>query len=84
MQSALSREGQDPGVDEAIRADLVNTDLLFRVLAMLFPGLEPGPLVAELRERLTEELDYTVEASNQRFFAADASSPASWFISVLR
>jgi predicted unusual protein kinase regulating ubiquinone biosynthesis (AarF/ABC1/UbiB family) len=73
---------QYPGVDDAIRADLVNTDLLFRVLGMMFPGLEPGPLVAELRERLTEELDYHNEASNQRFFAdAFAGHP---FISVPR
>ena len=35
----------------------------------MFPGLDPGPLVDELRERLTEELDYTNEAENQRFFA---------------
>jgi len=60
---------QYPGVDDAIRADLVNTDLLFRVLGTMFPGLEPAPLVAELRERLSEELDYRVEAANQRFFA---------------
>lgn len=73
---------QYPGVDEAIRADLVNTDLLFRVLGMMFPGLEPGPLVEELRERLTEELDYCNEASNQRFFGdAFAGHP---FISVPR
>ncbi len=36
---------------------------------MLFPGLEPGPIVAELRERLVEELDYRLEADNQRLFA---------------
>jgi predicted unusual protein kinase regulating ubiquinone biosynthesis (AarF/ABC1/UbiB family) len=60
---------QYPGVDDAIRADLVNTDLLFRMLGTMFPGLDPAPLVAELRERLTEELDYGVEAANQRFFA---------------
>ena len=60
---------QYPGVDEAIRADLVNTDLLFRVLGTMFPGLDPAPLVAELRERLTEELDYGIEAANQRLFA---------------
>jgi predicted unusual protein kinase regulating ubiquinone biosynthesis (AarF/ABC1/UbiB family) len=60
---------QYPGVDDAIRADLTNTDLLFRVLGMMFPGLDPGPLVRELRERLVEELDYGVEAENQRFFA---------------
>ena len=60
---------QYPGVDDAIRADLVNTDLLFRVLGTMFPGLDPGPLVNELRDRLTEELDYGAEANNQRFFA---------------
>jgi predicted unusual protein kinase regulating ubiquinone biosynthesis (AarF/ABC1/UbiB family) len=38
-------------------------------MGMLFPGLEPGPLVAELRERLVEELDYRLEAENQRLFA---------------
>jgi predicted unusual protein kinase regulating ubiquinone biosynthesis (AarF/ABC1/UbiB family) len=87
VHRAVTRSGvpvavkvQYPGVDQAIRADLVNTDLLFRVLGMMFPGLDPGPLVGELRERLTEELDYTVEASNQRFFAdAFAGHP---FISV--
>src|SRR5262249_49155721 len=40
---------QYPGVDDAIRADLVNTDVLFRALSLLFPGLDPGPLVDELR-----------------------------------
>lgn len=73
---------QYPGVDEAIRADLMNTDVLFRILGMMFPGLEPGPLVQELRERLTEELDYGTEAANQRFFA-DAFSEHP-FISVPR
>ena len=29
---------------------------------MMFPGLDPGPLVDELRERLIEELDYGIEA----------------------
>jgi predicted unusual protein kinase regulating ubiquinone biosynthesis (AarF/ABC1/UbiB family) len=77
---AVAVKVQYPGVDDAIRADLVNTDLLFRVLGMMFPGLDPGPLVEELRERLTEELDYENEAANQRFFAdAFAGHP---FISV--
>jgi predicted unusual protein kinase regulating ubiquinone biosynthesis (AarF/ABC1/UbiB family) len=66
---AVAVKVQYPGVEAAIRADLVNTDLLFRALGMMFPGLDPGPLVDELRERLTEELDYGVEAENQRFFA---------------
>jgi len=34
------------------------------------PGLEIKPLLAELRERVMEELDYTLEANSQRAFAA--------------
>ncbi len=60
---------QYPGVDEAIEADLENTDMLFAMLGTLFPGMDPEPIVAELRERLTEELDYRVEAANQLLFA---------------
>lgn len=60
---------QYPGVAEAITADLGNTELLFAMLGMLFPGMEPGPIVEELRERVLEELDYHLEADNQRLFA---------------
>lgn len=60
---------QYPGVDEAIRADLANSDLLFGAMGMLFSGMDPEPIVTELRERLVEELDYRIEASNQRRFA---------------
>jgi predicted unusual protein kinase regulating ubiquinone biosynthesis (AarF/ABC1/UbiB family) len=66
---AVAVKVQYPGVDEAIAADLDNSDLLFRIMGMLFPGLEPGPLVEELRARLTEEVDYRLEADNQRLFA---------------
>jgi len=59
---------QYPGVDEAIRSDLANSDLLFGAMGMLFSGLDPEPIVTELRERLVEELDYRIEASNQRRF----------------
>jgi predicted unusual protein kinase regulating ubiquinone biosynthesis (AarF/ABC1/UbiB family) len=76
VHQAVTRSGlgvavkvQYPGVDDAIRADLVNTDVLFRALSLLFPGLEPRPLVEELRARLVEELDYKNEAENQRLFA---------------
>src|SRR5262249_7696286 len=66
---AVAVKVQYPGVDDAIRADLVNTDFLFRALSLLFPGLDPKPLVEELRARLVEELDYRIEASNQCLFA---------------
>lgn len=61
---------QYPGVDRAVAADLENTDLLFNVMSMLFPGMDPKPIVAELRDRLLEELDYRIEADHQRLFAA--------------
>jgi predicted unusual protein kinase regulating ubiquinone biosynthesis (AarF/ABC1/UbiB family) len=79
---AVAVKVQYPGVDDAIRSDLVETDLLFRLLGVLFPGLDPAPLVGELRERLTEELDYANEAANQRFFADEYRDHP--FISVPR
>lgn len=66
---AIAIKVQYPGVAEAVAADLGNADWLFGMLATLFPGLEPGPVVAELKERLTEELDYVAEARNQRYYA---------------
>ena len=59
---------QYPGVDQAVAADLENTDLLFQLMGMLFPGLDPAPIVGELRDRLLEELDYRNEAVNQQLF----------------
>lgn len=60
---------QYPGVAEAIRADLANVGLLYQMMAMFYPALDPKPVVDELRERITEELDYELEAKNQRTFA---------------
>ncbi len=77
VHRAMTRDGravavkvQYPGVDDAIRADLDNTDVLFRMIGLAFPGLDAKAVVDELRARLTEELDYTIEAANQRLFAA--------------
>nr|MBA2497348.1 AarF/ABC1/UbiB kinase family protein [Acidimicrobiia bacterium] len=66
---AVAVKVQYPGVDTAIKADLGNAGVLFSAMGMLFPGLEPGPLVEELRARLIEELDYEREGANQRLFA---------------
>lgn len=66
---AVAVKVQYPGVDDAIRGDLANAPVLFGALRAAFPGLDTKPLVAELRERITEELDYLLEAENQRLFA---------------
>lgn len=60
---------QYPGADEALRADLRQLGRFSRLLQPLVPGVEIKPLIAELRERMTEELDYRDEADNQRAFA---------------
>ena len=60
---------QYPGVDAAVRSDLENTGLLMNAVSLLFPGLDPIPIVTELKERLVEELDYVGEARNQQLFA---------------
>ncbi len=76
VHRAMTRDGravavkvQYPGVDEAIDSDLDNLDMLFGGMGMVFNGLDPEPLVIELKARLREELDYIKEAENQRRFA---------------
>jgi len=59
---------QYPGVADAIRADLQNVAVLYRMMAMFYPALDPKPVVDELRTRLVEELDYRREARNQQAF----------------
>ncbi len=76
VHRARTREGQDvavkvqyPGVDEAIRADLANADMLFQTVAAMFGGFNPQELLQEVVSRMTEEFDYTREAANQQHFA---------------
>ena len=60
---------QYPGVDRAIESDLRNAGMLGTLLKQGFGGLEPDEMVAEIKERLAEELDYSLEARNQQAFA---------------
>ena len=61
---------QYPGAEEALRSDLRQLSRMSRLIQPLVPGLEIKPLIAELRDRMEEELDYRDEAENQRVFAA--------------
>ena len=69
-------KAQYPGVADAIRADLQNTELLasFASLgAKLSPirvTADPSAIVEEVTERISEELDYRIEAANQTEFHA--------------
>ena len=57
---------QYPGVAEAVETDLRNAMLLLPLVKRLAPGLDAKALATEMRERIGEELDYELEAQNQR------------------
>src|SRR5690348_199287 len=60
---------QYPGAGPALLADLAQLSRLASLFRVLQPGLDVKPLLAELRVRITEELDYELEAKAQRAFA---------------
>jgi predicted unusual protein kinase regulating ubiquinone biosynthesis (AarF/ABC1/UbiB family) len=60
---------QYPGVAAAVRADLQNLDMIMRLLRRMTPALDVKGLATEIRERIAEELDYELEAQNQRSLA---------------
>ncbi|HLU34010.1 MAG TPA: AarF/ABC1/UbiB kinase family protein [Natronosporangium sp.] len=60
---------QYPGAGDALISDLSQLSRLAGLFKVLQPGMDVKPLLTELRERVTEELDYRLEASAQRAFA---------------
>jgi len=60
---------QYPGADEALRADLKTMQRMVGILKQLSPGADVQGVVDELIERTEMELDYRLEADNQRAFA---------------
>ena len=60
---------QYPGVASAVRADLSNLGLLLRAIRRMAPGLDAKTIGEEIRERISEELDYEHEAQAQRAIA---------------
>jgi predicted unusual protein kinase regulating ubiquinone biosynthesis (AarF/ABC1/UbiB family) len=60
---------QYPGVAQAVRADLQNLGLIMRAAKRIAPGMDSKAMSAEIRERLTDELDYEHEAQSHRAFA---------------
>jgi predicted unusual protein kinase regulating ubiquinone biosynthesis (AarF/ABC1/UbiB family) len=61
---------QYPGAGPALMADLRQLSRFAWLFSRMSPGLEVKPLLAELKERVLEELNYTLEADAQRAFAA--------------
>lgn len=60
---------QYPGVGKAIKSDLDNAEMLYAMFsAVALKGLDVHALVDELRARMYDELDYTLEAGCQTEF----------------
>ncbi|MER7580497.1 AarF/ABC1/UbiB kinase family protein [Kitasatospora sp. NPDC097691] len=62
---------QYPGAGDALLADLSQLSRVAWLLGPLIPGLDIKPLIAELRERVSEELDYELESQAQRRHAEE-------------
>src|SRR5437763_15162753 len=60
---------QYPGIAEAIHSDMQNLRLGLKLLSVIAPGIDTGAIAGEIRERITEELDYELEAANHRAMA---------------
>jgi predicted unusual protein kinase regulating ubiquinone biosynthesis (AarF/ABC1/UbiB family)/HSP20 family molecular chaperone IbpA len=60
---------QYPGAGRALMSDLSQLNRFARLFGVLMPGLDAKPLLAELRDRVAEELDYRLEAASQEAFA---------------
>jgi predicted unusual protein kinase regulating ubiquinone biosynthesis (AarF/ABC1/UbiB family) len=60
---------QYPGAGRALLADLTQLGRVARLFTVLSPGLDIKPLIAELKVRVAEELDYALEAEAQEAFA---------------
>jgi predicted unusual protein kinase regulating ubiquinone biosynthesis (AarF/ABC1/UbiB family) len=60
---------QYPGAGDALLADLSQLSKLAHLFRVVQPGLDVKPLVTELKARITEELDYELEAASQKSFA---------------
>jgi len=66
---AVAVKIQYPGAGNALISDFTQLSRLGRLFGVLMPGLEVKPVLDELRARVTEELDYRLEAAAQETFA---------------
>ena len=63
---AVAVKVQYPGVAEAVETDLRNLHLILALTKRMAPGLDTKAVGGEIRERISEELDYELEAQSHR------------------
>ena len=59
----------------AVRSDMQNLGMILRLMKRVAPGLDPKAMGDEIRSRIEEELDYELEAQNQRTARAHLPRP---------
>ncbi len=76
VHKALWRDGREvavkiqyPGAAEALMSDLNQLSRFARMAGSWLPGIDVKPIMEELKARMSEELDYHLEARHQRHFA---------------
>ena len=75
---------QYPGAGRALIGDFTQLSRAGRLFGLLMPGLDVKPLLEELKDRISEELDYELEAMSQQMFAdAYAGDPDIYVPSVV-
>ncbi|MGW2914808.1 ABC1 kinase family protein [Streptomyces asoensis] len=62
---------QYPGAGKALLSDLSQLSRFARLLGPLIPGMDVKPLISELKDRVSEELDYALEAQAQQAHAEE-------------
>lgn len=62
---------QYPGAGEALLSDLTQLSRFALLLGPLMPGMDVKPLISEMRDRVSEELDYGLEARAQQEHAVE-------------
>ncbi|MEV4577465.1 AarF/ABC1/UbiB kinase family protein [Nonomuraea jabiensis] len=62
---------QYPGAGKALLGDFAQLARLGKLFGVMLPGLDVKAVLAELRERIAEELDYLREAEAQHAFALE-------------
>ncbi len=67
---------QYPGAGEALMADLRQLARVARTFGGLVPGIDIKPLIAELQDRVAEELDYRLEGAGAPRMRRQRPAPA--------
>ncbi|GAB3664220.1 AarF/ABC1/UbiB kinase family protein [Actinocorallia lasiicapitis] len=71
---------QYPGAGKAIISDFNQMARVGKMFGVLFPGADIKNILEELKTRVQEELDYTIEAASQSVFAAEFAGDPDYLV----